>query len=100
MALFGRESDADAQRAQRVRDWVQRRSPFALVSGMLGVMAMLDSFTGVLGVALGAAAIVLAVRGLRDLKQRPHLVGRRLCCTGLALGSVGVLVGVAIWTFL
>jgi hypothetical protein len=100
MAFFGRETPADRARAERARQWFQARSPYALFSGMFGVLAIVDSFTGVLGVAFGIAAIVLAVKAIRELDARPELLGRRLCYLGYALGGLGVAIGVCIWVFL
>jgi hypothetical protein len=94
MAFLGRESAADQQRADRIKAWVQARSPYALFALGFGVVAVFDFFTG-LGVPLGIVAIVVGVLGLRDLRRRPELIGRRMCMTGITLGIVGVVLTIA-----
>ncbi|MDP6059498.1 MAG: hypothetical protein QGH33_11430, partial [Pirellulaceae bacterium] len=81
MALFGRETHSDRDRADRVRKWVQARTPYAIFSGLLGIVSVLDAFTLVIGLTAGAVAIVLALMGLRDLEKRTSLLGRQLCYT-------------------
>ena len=100
MALFGRETQADRARAERVRRWIQARSPYALLSALFGILAVIDSFTGILGVFFGVAAIALAVKATRDLEARPELFGHRLCYLGYVLGALGIAIGVGIWVFL
>jgi hypothetical protein len=91
MALFGRESAADEARARRIKAWAEARSPYALFSTLLGVLAVLDFFTVVLGMSLGTTAIVLGALGLRDLRRRPHLTGARLCRLGVVLGGLALI---------
>ena len=100
MAIFGRPSAGDQRRAERIRAWARARSPFAVCSGLLGVLAVVDSFTGILGVGFGVAAIVCAQRGLREIRERPGLAGRRLCILGRVLGMVGIAIGVLVWALL
>lgn len=99
MAFLGRESASDQQRAERVKVWVQTRSPFAIFSVMCGVLAVFDFFTLVLGVAMGVAAIVLAALGRRDIERRPELLGKKLCVTGAALGGLGLALSVLFFTW-
>ena len=98
MALFGRESARHQARAASVRAWVAARSPAALLSALFGLMAVVDSFTAVLGMLLGGVAIGLGVKGRIDLRRRPHLLGARLCQVGIALGLLGLLIGVLLLT--
>ena len=98
MALFGRETHADRDRADRVRKWVQARTPYAMFSGLLGIVSVLDAFTLVIGLTAGAVAILLALMGLRDLKQRTSLLGQRLCYAGMCLGATGMGLSLVFWT--
>ena len=100
MAFLGKDSQADAIRAQRVKDWTQARSPLAVSSGMLGCLAVLDAFTVILGVVLGLAAVGLGVAGLKQINTNPQLVGQRLCYLGIGLGIVGVTTSAVIGFFL
>ena len=99
MAMFGRETEADRKRAERVRHWARARSPFALASMLFGIVALLDACTLVIGLGAGVLALVLGAMGLVDLSKRPHLLGRRLCQTGMILGALGVMASGAVWWF-
>jgi hypothetical protein len=95
MAIFGRESATDLDRAEKVRLFVQSRNPKALISVMFGVLGALDFFTLVIGIPLAITAIVLGVMGLRELKLKPELLGTGLCYTGITLGCLGLLLSMA-----
>lgn len=90
MAFLGRESQAERDRIERIGQWVRARSGYAVASVPLGVVAVVDFFTMVLGVMLGVGAIVLGLLGLREVRQRPELLGRRMAVTGIALGCVAL----------
>lgn len=90
MVLFGRDTVGQRVRAESCKAWVASHSPYSIFSGMCGVLAVLDSFTVVIGMVLGVSAVVTGLAGVRDLSRRPHLRGRRLCWTGMALGGAGV----------
>ncbi len=94
MALFGRESAADRRRAERFKTWFESRTPYALPSVALGVLALVEAFTLVPIFAL--AAIALGAGGLRDLGRRPHLSGRRWCVAGIGLGAAGLML-IVVW---
>ena len=99
MALFGRDSQADLQRIERVKHWTAARSPYALISLGAGLFAVVDFITLVLGIGGGLAAIAFGWRGLRDLRQHPHLLGRKLCIAGITLGIIGIVLSVAMWAW-
>ena len=98
MALFGRESAADRERAERVGAWVRARSPFSLVSVMFGLMGVLDCFFQVVPVVLGVAAIIAAALGLRQIRIRPQLLGKRLSAAGITLGALALVLSAVVWT--
>jgi len=97
MALFGRDSQADLQRAQRFKAWFSQRTPYAILSAAAGLFSVVDFWTMVLGVIAGVAAIVLGTRGLKELREQPSLKGRRLCLAGITLGVLGLLLSLAMW---
>jgi len=99
MALFGRDSQADLQRIERVKAWTAARTPYALISFAAGLVAVVDCWTLVLGIAAGIAAIGFGVRGLRDLKEQPPLLGRRLCIAGIILGGCGLVLSFVMWAW-
>jgi len=94
--LFGRDMPGKAQRAQWGREFVEARSPYALVAGMLGIAAPID---GLIFVPLSLAAIVLAVLGWRHIDRNPGLLGKRLCVLGAVGGVIGcaLFVGLRVW---
>ena len=97
MAFLGRESEADQQRIERMRVWIHARTPYALISLALGLLAVVDFWTLVLGVAAGVAAIATGRRGLREINANPQLLGRRLCVAGIALGAMGIALSIFMW---
>lgn len=97
MALFGRESEADRQRAERVRQWVHARTPYALVGLACGLLAVVDSFTLVIGLAAGLAAIVLGIVALKQIERQPALLGRRLALAAIVLGAAGIVLSLVMW---
>ena len=100
MALFGRETPDDRMRAERFKNWLDQRSPYAMPSAALGTLAVLDFVTVVLGVGLGLIAITLGLCGLADLRRRPELLGRPLCLAGSMLGGVGLIASTLWWVIL
>lgn len=97
MALFGRESEADRRRAERITRWLQARSPYALVSVAAGLLCVVDSFLMLVSLPAGVAAIVLAGLGWRDLARRPDKRGHRLCVAGATLGVLGITLALIVW---
>ena len=95
MALFGRESQREAQRARRVGEWVRARTPYALPAMLFGIVSVVDAFL-LLGLIFGPAAIVLGVLGRRDLGVRTHLLGRGLCNAAIILGMFGLALSLSI----
>jgi cytochrome c biogenesis factor len=98
MAIFGRESRADTQRAAHIKSWIEVRCPLALASVLLGVVSVVDAFTLVVGVMAGVAAIVTGVLGVRQIKLQPQQLGRRLCIAGIALGATGIMMSIVMGT--
>ncbi len=97
MSIFGRETRAEHDRAERIGRWVRARTPFAIFSGLFGVVSVLDAVTILIGLTAGTAAIVLGVLGLRDVTRRHGFLGTRLCYTGMVLGAAGIGLSVVVW---
>ena len=66
MALFGRPTQQDEERAIAYRDWVAAQHPLAIASFVLGVFSFIEF--GAL-VFPGVASIVLGVLALRKLHR-------------------------------
>jgi hypothetical protein len=65
MALFGKESEQDQQRAEAYAKWLQQRNPYAIASAVLGIFSLIEM--GVL-LVFGIAGTVLGVVALRQLR--------------------------------
>jgi len=91
VALFGRETEQDQQRAQEWADWVRQRNPYAIASLVLGVFSLIElGFT----VVIGVAGIVLGVIALRQLArpQPPQPRGHRLAWAGIVASVLSLII--------
>jgi hypothetical protein len=66
MALFGRPTAEDRQRAESWRYWLQSRNPLAIASLVLGIFSLIE-FGALL--IFGIAGIVLGVTALAQLRR-------------------------------
>ena len=100
MALFGRPSAEDDQRAQAWRDWVHQRNPLAIASTVLGIFSFIEFGQFLL---FGIAGIVLGIIALRQLRRRaadeasPGF-GHRLAWTGIVLSAVSLVIAIVLLT--
>lgn len=97
MAFLGRDSQTDLRRIERLKVWLALRTSYAPISVAAGIISIVDCWTLILGIAAGVAAMGLGYRGLRDVKEQPQLLGRRLCLTGILLGAIGLVLSFAMW---
>jgi hypothetical protein len=99
MAVFGRPSEADERRAEAWREWLERQNVLAIASFVLGAISLLHA--GTLFVD-GAAAVVLGVMALRQLRTRPPPAardrGRGLAWAGILLGALSLVIAVYLYT--
>ena len=99
MALFGRPSKRDEQRAIEYRDWLQTRHPFAIASFILGVISIIEFGVllvfGIAGIVLGALALVQLRAGTA---VAPKIHGHRLAWTGIALSAVSLVLAAIVYT--
>ena len=74
MAILGRPSQADEERAAAWRNWLQRQNPLAIAAFVLGALSLTHGgaliFDGVVGVGLGIIALVQ----LKRLRVSPQVV--------------------------
>lgn len=66
MALFGRPSQREEERAVQMRDWMRKRNPMAIVSLVLGILSLIEF--GVL-LVFGIAGIVCGLIALGQLRR-------------------------------
>jgi len=90
MAFLGQQSRHEQQRIERFNTWFRARPVVAVLSPLLGLLAIVDFFTIVIGGAAGAAAIVTGVMGIRQLRNAPGQPGLTLCVAGIITGIVGL----------
>ena len=100
MALFGRETQADIERAERIKAWLGARSPYALFAMMFGLLSVVDSLTMIIGFISGIVAIILSFLARSDIKANPGMLGLRLCNTALVLGILGVALSITVYFLL
>jgi hypothetical protein len=96
MALFGRETQQDHQRAADYAHWVQQRNPLAIVSLVLGTFSLIE-FGAIPIFSLGGLIFgIIALRQLARPDPSPPL-GRRLAWTGVALSGVALATGATLY---
>jgi maltodextrin utilization protein YvdJ len=94
MALFGRPTERDEQKAQAYAQWMQQRNPFAIASMVLGVFSLIEF--GVL-IVFGVASIVLGIVALRQLARvdaadpSARTQGHRLAWGGITLSVISLI---------
>lgn len=96
MALFGKPSARDEQKAEQYRLWMSQRDPFAIASLVLGIFSLIE-FGALL--VFGIAGIVLGVLALRRLKspgaERP--LGHRLAWAGIVTSALSLVLAFVIY---
>lgn len=92
--MFGRESAGSRARAERFQAWRRARSGYAVVSVLIGLLSLIDAVM----IVPAVAAIVTGVLGLRDLRARPELKGRRLCIVGIVCGVISLMLAAVLYS--
>src|SRR3954453_9416753 len=91
MALFGRTTERDEQRAVAYRDWLRQRNSFAIASLVLGVFSLIELGALVVpGVASIALGIISLVQLRRENLTRPR--GHGLAYAGIVLSVVSLVI--------
>src|SRR5262245_22032614 len=84
--MFGKQTQADEERAAAYREWLARRNPLAIASLVLGILSLIEF--GALLVP-GVAGIVLGFIALRQI-VRTNVDGARLAWTGIVLSVISL----------
>ena len=99
MALFGRESEQDRQRAEDYARWLQAQNPWAIASLVLGIFSLIEF--GVLGI-FGVASIAAGIIALRQLSRRerdaPRPRGRGMAWGGIITGALSLVLAIVLYT--
>jgi len=96
MALFGRETPADQERAEAWARWAAERNPLAMASLVLGVFSLLEA--GIIPI-VSTTGLVLGIISLRQMNRPGEVrrLGHRLAWTGIVLSSVALVVGTSLY---
>ena len=83
MALFGRESERERQRAEAWARWFRSQNPYALGSIVLGVFSLIEFGALLIFGVAGVAAGVVALRQIRADTTCARPKGAALAWTGI-----------------
>ena len=86
MALFGRPTERDEQKAKAYAQWMQERNPFAIAAMVLGVFSLVEF--GVL-IVFGIGGIVCGVIALRQLSRVNRAAALMARSAQTETGSIG-----------
>jgi hypothetical protein len=95
MALFGRETVQEQQRAEAWRDWFNRQHPFALASVVLSVFSL--THLGTLWVD-EIAGIVLGVLAIRAVRRGISQKSVTLAYVGIVTGILSLICAIVIYS--
>lgn len=97
MALFGRPTEKEQQRAERMRDWAQRQNGYAIASVVLGAISLIEF--GVL-LVFGIAGLATGVIALRQLVEpiAPRVEGKKLAWIGIACSVISLAMAAFLYT--
>ena len=95
MALFGRESARDEQRAQAYREWFIRQHPLALASAVLSIFSLTHFGTLWIDEILGIILGVIAIRQSRRMPEKAV----RLAWVGIIVGVASLICAIVLYTW-
>jgi hypothetical protein len=96
MAIFGRETERERERAAAWGQWMQQRHPLAIGSLVLGIFSLIE--LGAIPV-FSLGGLVIGIAALRQLRRprAAQLKGRRLAVAGIVISSLALLSGGALY---
>lgn len=102
MAMFGRETERDRERAANYAAWFARQHPLALPSLLLSAFSLTHLGTLWVDTVVGIAFGVVAVVQIRRAKQSPSRdpgarEGRAFAWGGIAVGLVSMSLAILIY---
>ena len=103
MALFGRETAEDQQRAEAWREWFVRQHPLALASVVLSVFSLTHLGTlwvdEIVGIVLGVLAVRASRREQRACDPGESPRGVRLAYVGIITGILSLICAIVVYTW-
>jgi hypothetical protein len=97
MALFGRETEREQQRAEAWARWFRAQNPYALASLVLGIFSLIEFgallIFGIAGIALG----VVALRQIRAGTDRTRSNGVRLAWMGIITSILSLVIALLLY---
>ena len=97
MALFGRESEREQQKAEAWATWLRAQNPYAIASLVFGVFSLIEFgvllIFGVIGTALG----VVALRQIRSGSDPHRPNGARLAWAGVVTSVLSLLIAALLY---
>jgi hypothetical protein len=98
MSVPGDLSDGQQRSTQRYGPATRPRNGFGVAALVLGILALLLSWTIIGGVLLGALALIFGVLG-RSRAKRGEATNGGVSVAGIVLGIVGVVIAIALIAF-
>jgi hypothetical protein len=97
MALFGRETERDQQKAEAWATWFRAQNPYAVASLVFGVFSLIEFgvllIFGFIGIGLGALALRQIRSGLDP--NRPN--GARLAWSGIITSVLSLVIAMLLY---
>ncbi len=97
MALFGRESERDRERAAAWAGWFNRQNPFAIASLVLGIFSLIEFgalvIFGIAGIVLGWLALVQ----IRYKTDPSRLMGRGIAWGGIVTSVLSLILAALLY---
>ena len=97
MALFGRETEREQQKAEAWARWFRAQNPYAIASLVFGVFSLIEFgvllIFGVIGIALG----VVALRQIRSGSDPARPGGARLAWAGIVTSLMSLIIALLLY---
>jgi hypothetical protein len=97
MALFGRETEREQQKAEAWAVWFRAQNPYAIASLVFGVFSLIEFgvllIFGFIGIALG----VVALRQIRSGSDPDRPNGARLAWAGIITSVLSLVIAALLY---
>ena len=97
MALFGRETERDQQRADAWAQWFRAQNPYALASLVLGIFSLIEFGALIIFGIAGIVAGVIALRQIRAGADPARPGGARLARAGIVTSVLSLVIAALLY---